>query len=209
MKHFFLVFLLFIGSLRATSSAQNMQDKEFNFYYVSHDRQTNVQGLTRELQNAFDNLKEYGNAGIFYLANGEEPFIVRVNLPNENEKEFPHFIGELQEKLAHDVAADYDVERILTLMKEHPFLDDSDVLLYSTVNWNYYISSFFWSMTYNESVIGTLYWAMDMDVLKADKEFYINILRSPEDEIPYELGMAMGIKNYCDINSNIAIVPYQ
>lgn len=189
-------------------SAQEKVDSDFTFYYISHDRQTNVQALTHELQQAYDELKEYDNAGIFYLANGEEPLIVKVNMPKENEKDFPHLIGEMQEKLAHDISADYDVNRILSIFEESNFVDEQGSLLYNSVNWNFYVTSSFWTMTYNESIIGTLYWAMDMGELRANQEFYLNVLRSSEDVVTYENGQAIGIKNYNGINEMFAIGTY-
>ena len=206
MKKFFLYWLTLF--LFPSIYAQEKQDRELNFYYIAHDRSTNVQHLSRELQQQFDNLKEYDNVGIFYLANGEEPIIIQVNTPNENEKEFPYIIGELQEKLGHDITAYYDVDRIISLFEEIPFLDEKRHLLYSSVNWNYYITSNFWSMLYNESIIGTLYWVMNMDELRRDEDFYINILRSSDDLIDFDKNNAIGIKNYSNINSNVAIVTY-
>ena len=206
MKKFFLYWLTLF--LFPSIYAQEKQDRELNFYYIAHDRSTNVQHLSRELQQQFDNLKEYDNVGIIYLANGEEPIIIQVNTPNENEKEFPYIIGELQEKLGHDITAYYDVDRIISLFEEIPFLDEKRHLLYSSVNWNYYITSNFWSMLYNESIIGTLYWVMNMDELRRDEDFYINILRSSDDLIDFDKNNAIGIKNYSNINSNVAIVTY-
>lgn len=196
--------LLFLNS----GIAQERSNDELNFYYIAHDRKTNVQRLSHELQRAYDNLKEYDNAGIFYLANGEEPIIVKVNLPDENEKDFPHLIGEMQEKLAHDIFADYDIDRILDLFTVTPFVNDNDELLYNQVNWNYYITSNFWTMMYNESIISTLYWTFDMDQLSRNQEFYMNIIRSPEDEISTIQGQEMGLKNLSGINEKIAIVTY-
>lgn len=206
MKKYFLFWMTLF--LFPSIYAQEKQDRELNFYYIAHDRSTNVQHLSRELQQQFDNLKEYDNVGIFYLANGEEPIIIQVNTPNENEKEFPYIIGELQEKLGHDITAYYDVDRIISLFEEIPFLDEKRHLLYSSVNWNYYITSNFWSMLYNESIIGTLYWVMNMDELRRDEDFYINILRSSDDLIDFDKNNAIGIKNYSNINSNVAIVTY-
>lgn len=196
--------LLFLNS----GIAQERSNDELNFYYIAHDRKTNVQRLSHELQRAYDNLKEYDNAGIFYLANGEEPIIVKVNLPDENEKDFPHLIGEMQEKLAHDIFADYDINRILDLFTVTPFVNDNDELLYNQINWNYYITSNFWTMMYNESIISTLYWTFDMDQLSRNQEFYMNIIRSREDEISTIQGQEMGLKNLCGINERIAIVTY-
>lgn len=207
MKKYFYLFWLTL-CLVSSVCAQNKQDRELHFFYIAHDRSTNIQKLSRELQQQFDNLKEYDNVGIFYFANGEEPIIIQVNTPNENEKEFPIIIGEIQNKLAHDITAYYDVDRILSLFEEIPFLDEGHHLLYSSVNWNYYVSSYFWSMLYNESVIGTLYWVMNMDELRKDEDFYINILRSSDDHIDLDRNNVIGIKNYSNINSNVAVVTY-
>lgn len=203
-KFLFFCFCLSVHLL----SAQDRSDLDFTFYYVSHDRQTNVQTLSRELQKAFDDLKEYGNAGIFYLANGIDPVMVRVNMPDENEKDFPHLIGELQEKLAHSVSADFDVDNILSIFEKSDFVDEHGDLLYNSVNWNFYVTSTFWSMGYNESIIGALFWTMDMRELRANKEFYLNVLRSSDDNISYYDQRPIGIKNYNGINELFAIGIY-
>ena len=207
MKSYICLIIAAIVLMYSSAYSQGIQNKEFSFYYIAHDRNTNVQQLSLELQQQFDNLKEYDNVGVFYLANGEEPIIIKVNTPNENGKEFPHLIGEIQEKLSHDISPDYDVNRIISLFDDTPFVDDGRKLLYTSVNWNYYVTSSFWSMNYNESIIGSLYWIMNMDELRKD-EFYLNILRSPDDVIEFDRNKAIGDKNYSDINRNIAIVTY-
>lgn len=207
MKKYFFIFsliLCFVSSI----NAQHKQDRELNFFYIAHDRSTNIQLLSRELQQKYDNLKEYDNAGIFYLANGETPIIIKVNTPNENEKDFPIIIGEIQEVIGHDISANYDVNRIINLFEEIPFIDENYHLLYNSVNWNYYVTSLFWSMQYNESIIGALYWIMNMDVLRTKEDFYINILRSPDDQIDFDRSCLIGVKNFSDINRNVAVVTY-
>lgn len=188
--------------------AQDKSESDFTFYYVSHDRQTNVQSLSQELQRAFDDLKEYNNAGIFYLANGEEPVIVKVNLPDENEKDFPHLIGEMQERLAHNISAGFDVDNILSIFEKSDFIDEQGALRYNSVNWNFYVTSSFWAMGYNESVIGTLFWTLDMGELRANKEFYLNVLRSSSEDFKYNVLQPIGIKNYNGINDMFAIGMY-
>ena len=207
MKRHFIIFVSLLSLLVSSTYSQETLDKDLNFYYIAHDRNTNVQRLSRELQQQFDNLKEYDNVGIFYLANGEKPIIIKVNTPDENEKEFSHLIGEIQDNMSFDISADYDLNRIISLFEEIPFLDDNRHLLYKTVNWSYYVTSFFWSMYYNESIIGALYWIMNMDELRKD-EFYLNIIRSPEDNIEFDRSKAIGDKNFNEINNNITIVTY-
>jgi len=190
------------------SWAQTKSEKEFSFYYITHDIKTNVPKLTKTLQSAFNETLEYQNQAVFYLANGEEPVIVRVGTPNDNQKDFPALIGQLQEKMSHDISADYDINRIVALFDTVQIISQEGKQLFNMVNWNYYISSEFWSMSYNESVISTLYWTMNMDQLKMEDEFYVNIYRSTEDEFALDKKMPFGPKNMSGINLGQTVITY-
>jgi len=202
-KSLFLLLILLPFSLLGETT-----EKEFTFHYINHDRSTNVQKLSKTIQKAFDDAVEYDNICIFYLANGEEPYIVQVNTANDNRQDFALLIGEIQEKLSHDIAADFDIEKIMNILEEAPILNEDKELLYSSVNWNYYISPTFWDMQYHQSIIAPLYWNMNMDWMKENLEFYLNVLVADGDIIEYDKEQPFGVKNVSNINNGFVIQAY-
>lgn len=193
------------------SALWNTRNQELHFYYIVHDIKTDPQRLCQELQKEYDNLNEYGNAGIFYLANKDKPMIVCVNMANvENDEDgtrFPLLIGEIQSKRKHDILVHHDIDFVMNLFERLPFLSEENELLYQSVNWNYYISSDFMTLGYNESIIATFYWTMDMDRLRK-QEFYLNVMYSKTDDMSGFSKHIMGSKNLNGINDHVTLISY-
>lgn len=185
------------------------QEKERHLYfiYITHDHTTPIQRLGQLLIDMNEDAKKYGYSCIFYLANGESPHIVRVNTLNDNRQDFEgRILGELQNKMSHDVNPLYDVEKIVELFNENEFVGTDGNLLYSSVTWRFYVNKNFWTQ-YNETIIASLYWTMELDKLK-DTEFYFDVFQDENDLVEYDEKVPFGPKNLAKINDGFLLLTY-
>lgn len=186
------------------------KSQTLDFYYICLDRKTSVQRLTRKLESEYNKLVEYDNAGIFYLANNKTPKIVCVNLANvdkeQDDSNFNALIGDLQSSTSHNIEVRFDIDSIMSLFERFPFLSEDEELLYKSVNWNFFVTSLFWSQRYHETLIAPLFWTMDMDKLRKKSNFMPRIYRGKEDvfEIGTDSKEALGVRN---LNNEWKVIP--
>ncbi len=207
MKKLLVLLFAICCSAFQNIQAQKKIERDYNFHYISHDRATPVNKLSSALQSAYDDAVEYDNIAVFYLANGSSPMIVRVNTPDDNRGDFPRLIGQLQEVISHDVDAYSDVDSIMSFLETHPFAESDGHLRYQSVNWKYFVSSIFWTMGYNEALIATLYWALDMKRISHNEEFALYVVTDDDIEAVSQHN-AMGDKNYEDMNKDFVLISY-
>lgn len=200
-----LVFIcLFAGTLYGW--AQNKK-KPFYFVYIAHNRTTPVQRLCKILIEQYKTMRSAEIPCIFYLANRESPYVVSMNLPNDNSGEFESkIVGELQNKVAHDINPNYDIEQIVELFNQNEIVNGDGTLAYPSVTWDIYINKSFWNQ-YNESFIASLYWTMELDKLK-EEEFYLNIYLDKNSQIDGDKDSLFGPKNLANINDDIILLTY-
>jgi len=189
------------------ASAQKV-NKDFYFVYIAHDRTTPVQRLSRILQEMYDDAVKYGHACVFYLANNQSPNIVCVNIGNDNRKDFgAMIIGELQNKPSHDISPRFDLETIVNVFNQDDFLLNIQELKYTSVTWNFYTSEWFWNGGYNESLMASLYWIMEVDKMQ-ELDFYFNVYHSEDDELEVDETLLFGVKNLSAINEGVLLLEY-
>lgn len=189
------------------ASAQKV-NKDFYFVYIAHDRTTPVQRLSRILQEMYDDAVKYGHACVFYLANNQSPNIVSVNIGNDNRKDFgAMIIGELQNKLSHDISPRFDLATIVDIFNKNDYLLSNQELRYASVTWNFYTSERFWDGGYNESLIAPLYWIMEVDKMQ-ELDFYFNVYHSEDDELEIDETSSFGMKNLSAINKDVLLLEY-
>lgn len=202
MKRLLLVFIIsltFIGLFA--------QSESYSFYYIAHDRETPVGTLTRKLQEVYNSALEYGNAVTFYLPNSSEPIVVSVNTKDENHQDFPNIIRELQEKVSNEIYPDMDIEQIVNYLIKNPIVDENDQLKYNEVSFNFYVTPLFWTMNFNESVISSLYWTLDMKKLTSEKEVYMYVF-SPKNNPVSNEEYPFGVKNLEGIEQKLELLTY-
>ena len=116
---------------------------------------------------------------IFYLANAENPIVVQVNTKNDNQQEFDRIVDELQTKRSHNVEPVVDCAKIQEIFNADDLIDDEGKGLYRSVEWTYYVNSTFWALMYNESVIASLFFIMDMEEMIESGYLRVNIMQEP------------------------------
>lgn len=179
--------------------AQQKSERDLAFIYIAHDEYTAVQSLIQRLKSAYTDAINYpdSRAAIFYLANGENPIVVQVNTANDNQQDFDKIVDELQTKRSHNVEPVIDCEKIQEIFNDDDIIDNEGRALYRSVEWTYYVNSTFWALMYNESVIASLFFIMDMEDLIKSGYLRVNIMYGEEDALPYNESMPFGSKALC------------
>lgn len=186
--------------LAITAFAQDKSNQELSFVYISHDENTDTKALVSRLKEKYASVINYpdNRACVFYLANGTDPIIVKLNMPGDNREVFEEVIYSLQNKLSHDVSATSDVDNIVDIINENDILDEDGKPLYRHIEWDYYINSTFWQLRNNEHLIAKLYFVLDMESLMSTYYLTLNFYYGREtDVIQYDLEKPFGNKEIC------------
>ncbi len=201
MKKILLTFLFVMVSLAGLAQSQS-----FEFYYIAHDRTTPVADLCRRLEQVYDMARSYEDiAVVFYLPNYDEPKIVKVNLPGDNRDDFKQIIRELRIKDAHECFADLDYENIIQLVNEHDFISESGEQTYTSVTFCWYVNPDFWHFKYNEHLIASLYFALELD--KYPSYVTTQVWHADNDGLEVDSENPFGSKNLCK-NMNFLLQQY-
>lgn len=159
--------LLYTVLFLTASLAGFAQTQTLEFYYIAHDRTTPVNDLCSRLESVYETAMSYEDfAVIFYLPNYNEPKIVKMNLPGDNRDEFKTIISELRLKSAHEIYADVDYNTIMDLFNQHDFIDESGNPKFLSVLFLWYVNPDFWQFKYNEKLIASLYFNLELDKYK-------------------------------------------
>lgn len=172
------------------------QNQSLEFYYIAHDRTTPVADLCQRLESVYETALTYDDvAVIFYLPNYDEPITVKMNLPGDNRDEFKNIISELRLKSSHEIYADIDYQSIIHLINEHDFIDADGNQTYSSVLFCWYVNPDFWQFQYNEKLIASLYFSLELDKYQG----YVTnqIWHSEGDGIRVNKRYPFGAKNLC------------
>ena len=199
--------ILLVGLFAAISAiAQDNKGKDLTFIYISHDENTPTQTLISRLVAHYEDAKYYPDsyATIFYLTNGENPIIVRMNVEGANPQDFDKLIEDLQAKRSHDVAPETDREKIMEIFAEVDLLDDEGNPVFNSAQWSYYVNSTFWLLNNNEHVIASLFWIMDMEPMVKSGYLQVNILHGEIDPLPIDEKFPFGSKALC---RNMPFIP--
>lgn len=193
--------LLLVSLLLGTAPTlgQEKSEQDLAFIYIAHDEYTAVQSLIERLKEAFADAINYpeSRAVIFYLANAENPIVVQVNTKNDNQQEFNRIVDELQTKRSHNVEPMVDRARIQEIFNADDLIDDEGKGLYRSAEWTYYVNSTFWALMYNESVIASLFFIMDMEEMIESGYLRVNIMHGADDTLPYNEESPFGSKALC------------
>lgn len=179
----------------------DISEKTLCFVYIAHSEMTAVSSLTEYLDARYERAKESDDFElVVYLADGDEPFIVKVSAGNDSKADYSALLKELREKRRHEVDPEYDLERILELFEEDDFVKPaSDNIRYGAVDWHFHLTSDFWDKGYNESLISSLCFVMGTEYM-AQENFRLRCYFSRYDDLSIDEEYPFGKKNYCDID---------
>ena len=185
--------LLGLTLVRAQSSSQRLQ-----VVYITKDYTTEVNPLCSELRDMFSFAeKDRNEAVVFYLANSTSPMIVRMNLPGDNRKDFDKVIDALMTKSETIINPTTDLRRLVGLFEEIPLLSVDGTKTFQNVEIIYYITPTFWELQYNEQIIASVYFALDMDADWAKDYFTMSIYHAASDGLTVDEKKPFGDKNLC------------
>ncbi len=178
---------------------QQKSEQDLTFIYITHDEYTAVQSLIERLRDAFTDAINYpeSRAVIFYLANAENPIVAQVNTKNDNQQEFDRIVDELQIKRSHNIEPVVDCAKIQEIFNADDIIDENGKGLYRSVEWIYYVNSAFWTLKYNESIIASLFFIMDMKEMIESGYLRVNIMYGADDPLPYNEELPFGSKALC------------
>ena len=193
MKRAFILTVSFLCSFALFAQEQSLQ-----FYYIMKDHNIKVNPLVEELRDIFDFARvERTSAAIFYLANWDEPIIVKVNLPGDNQKDMDKLFEALVTKSETTVNPSSDLAMISKLFDDIPLVKPDGSRAFSRVEFNYYVTPTFWDLSYNEQVIAALYFIMDMDADWAEDYVTMSILHQEGDGLTVNPTLPFGPNDLC------------
>ena len=189
-----ILFLCFVFSVSFSLEAQ----QNLQIIYITKDYTTEVNPLCRELRDIYDQAKtDPTQAVVFYLANSSSPIIVKVNLPGDNRKDFDLIMDALMTKSETIINQTTDVSGLIGVLNDIPLLDSNDQPVFAAAEIIYYITPTFWDLLYNEQIIATLYFALDMDASWADGYFTMSIYHCQNDGLKVDENAPFGPHNLC------------
>ena len=191
MKRLMYVLLLMVIPLAASAQSQSLE-----FYYIAHDRSTRVAVLCGRLEEIYESALSYEDlATVFYLPNYDAPIVVKINLPGDNRNDFRKIISELRLKPAHEIYPDVDYENIINLVNTHDFIDESGEPTFTSVLFCWYVNPDFWKFKYNEELIASLYFNLELERYTG----YVNtqIWHARDDGMKVDPRYPFGKKNLC------------
>ena len=189
--------------------ASDFKEKDLTIVYIAHTTDVPLAKLTEKLEEHYRNGVQFENEVIFYLSNGSEPYIVKVNTKGQNNEDFEaEIIDELWAKRSHDIDPYSDVENIINIVNENDFVNEEGKLKYLSVTFDFFVTETFWTMKYNESIISKLYFALDINEVKKDNpDLYFNVHYASEGQA-IDNSNKFGVKNLQNINVNVQVMPY-
>lgn len=150
--------------------------KVLSFYYIAHDH--NEYSIEDALKRARDRaLSSPDETMFFYLANDDSPLLMRVG--NGDQKQFEEFIETLKSSSEHSVSSDVDKMQILQLFSKDIAFGDFDRIVL-----NFYINPDFVRRGFCESIIGRLFWDLELDGMPSSR-LEINLFHHFDDEFNY------------------------
>lgn len=144
---FFMIFSLF--TLRA-------QKEKLEINYIAHDHYNGA--FLKVVENIYFNA--YNSNTYLYLANANEPSIYLCD--EKNYKGYEDFMTVLNGQLSHNVWAEVDVAKIIELVSNDDFVDNSGRSKYQYFTLNFYVTPSFFTYGYAETLISRLYWDLDL-----------------------------------------------
>ncbi len=196
MKRLCLIITLFF--LGMTGTFAQVSPQHLQVVYVTKDYTTEVNPLCSELRDMFSFAEKDSNSAIvFYLANSTSPMIVRMNLPGDNRKDFDKLIDALMTKSETIINPMTDLRRIVALFEEIPLLTVGGTKAFQDVEIQYYITPTFWELQYNEQIIASVYFSLDMDADWAKDYFTMSIYHAASDGLMVDESKPFGDKNLC------------
>lgn len=160
MKKIYMILSLLLICSFGRIAAQSESPKSFNFYFVAQDVTTPTGKLIETLKTYYEDAITLENPSVFYLSNGYEPIIVKVNFKEDNRKDFDDvLLRSIIVNNYHNVGGSIDYQNIVDLIVENNILKEE--YLTKDLNIKFFVGKDFWDMGYNESIVSAVYFTLD------------------------------------------------
>ena len=174
------------------------QDTSLSFLYITKDYHTKVNPLIEEIKDIYNFvLEDRSCSAIFYLPDRDAPIIVKVNLPGDNHKDMDLIYSALSTKSETDANPSVDLKKISTLFEEHPLLSLDGRPMFTDVELRFYVNPSFWALFYNEQVIASLWFILELDGEWSRNYVSMSIFHQDGDGIQVNPQAPFGPKNLC------------
>jgi hypothetical protein len=198
---FWTVAILMLAIAVVPAGAKNdSRTSALCFVYVAPSSHTSLESVVEYLDSRYEravNDEEF--VLIIYMADKDEPTIVRINADKDNREDYGKLIEELRGESYGPLYPDYDLERIVELFDEIDFVTEgSNILNYRSVDWHFHVTSDFWNNNYNESLIASLCFVMGVEHFETDN-FRLRCYFSRDDAFTYDPEFPFGARNFCDM----------
>lgn len=174
------------------------QSQSLQLIYITTDHTTSVGSLLDNIKDIYRTaVSDRSQAVIFYLANTDSPRIVKVNLPGDNRDD----IGNIYEAIITNsetiVFPDHDLKRIVSIFDELELVGPGGEPRFMSAEILYYITPTFWDLKYNEMIIASAYFTLDMDSEWAKDYFTMSIYHNASDGLEIDEKSPFGLRNLC------------
>lgn len=196
MKKILLIFFVFFIGL-TYANAQKLQ-----FCYIAHDGGLNIDKLLGYLGD-IHRLAQIDDPCIFYLSNGDKPYIAYYNIENNHQdlSTYKEILGKLQETGELSINASTDVENIVSIFEKI----DIDNAIYKNVEWNFFITPEYWNR-YNETIIATSYFILNIAEWK-QADFKLKIYNVSDKRLQIDKEYPFGLLNLApQLNNKIILL---
>lgn len=193
-------------------NAQDNANRNLRVIFIDHEPSTPSSTIIAHIRKLRAQALENDHALIFYMPNDQNPFVSLVNIPDpQGERDSQEAFDRICEALnlpSHNKEPWFDRKTFANLvLKDFPILDDKANLTFASVRMEFYLTSEFWKLGYNESIIAPLFFSMNVpELLK--KEFNFDVYINPEDAPVYPAGQPFGKKNLGGINKYVSLFEY-
>lgn len=175
------------------------QTKTFQLFYITKDYSTATSPLLEFLGKYYEQgRRDHNQCNVFYLANGENPIIVRQNLKNDNSVDFDKIREALITKSETRIYPQVDVPGLLTVFDENDIVHKTERTLYQNCELFFLITPTFWNLQYNEQIFARLYYVMGLSEDWAKDYVGINIYHCDGDGLEVDTEKPFGSLYNCE-----------
>lgn len=201
---------LIFGALETTAQDNNLE-RNLRIVFIDHEPSLPTNRVIAHIRKMRAQALENDNSIIFYMPNNQNPFLALVNVKDpDGENDTQEAFDRLCEALnlpSHNKEPWYDRKSMVNLFSDYNIVDDEKNLMFAAVRMEFYLTSEFWKLGYNESILAPLFFAIDGKTL-LQHDFNFDVYVSEEDKPEYSEGKPFGDINLGDINNYISVYEF-
>ena len=211
MRRFVFGIVLLSCSIMGYAQNRSNSERNLRIVFIDHEPSLPTNDIIRYIRKIRASALENDNSLIIYMPNNQDPIISLVNLKDPNgEKDNPETFDRLCEALnlpSHNKEPWFDRRSIIKLFSDFGIMGEDGELQFAAVRMEFYLTSEFWKLGYNETIVAPIFFALNGDEL-LKKDFNFDVYINPKDKPIYEEGKPFGFSNLGNINQYIDLYDY-